>query len=93
MRIVQALYWLRDLFVREGESDQVKPKLAKLFEDPKTGPSLKADLTTGMTALPTWMWEFLKPLIETDPAFVVGTSTMIVMVQKIIIIIGRERER
>ena len=66
MRVVQALHWLRDLLAREGESDQIKRKLAKLFEDPAAGPSLKADLTAGMTALPTWMLAFLKPLIETQ---------------------------
>lgn len=66
MRVVQALHWLRDLLGREGESDQVKRKLAKLFEDPTAGPHLKADLRAGMTALPTWMREFLKPLIESD---------------------------
>ncbi|CAL8980524.1 hypothetical protein RHODGE_RHODGE_01396 [Rhodoplanes serenus] len=66
MRVVQALHWLRDLLVREGESDQVRRKLVKLFEDPTVGPPLKADLTAGMTALPTWMWVFLKPLVETD---------------------------
>ena len=41
MRVVQALHWLRDLLVREGESDQVKRKLAKLFEDPTAGPPSK----------------------------------------------------
>lgn len=66
MRVVQALHWLRDLLVREGESDQVRRKLAKLFEDPAAGPPLKVDLTAGMTALPNWMWVFLKPLIEND---------------------------
>lgn len=66
MRVVQALHWLRDLLGREGESDQVKRKLAKLFEDPTEGPYLKADLRSGMTALPTWMRVFLKPLIESD---------------------------
>ena len=66
MRIVQALHWLRDLLNREGESDQVKRTLAKLFEDPTTGSVLKADITAGMTALPTWMWVFLKPMIEND---------------------------
>ena len=66
MRVVQALHWLRDLLVREGESDQVRRKLGKLFENPTAGPPLKADLTAGMTALPTWMWAFLKPLIERD---------------------------
>jgi Family of unknown function (DUF6088) len=66
MRVVQALHWLRDLLAREGESDQVKRKLAKLFDKPTAGPLLKADLTAGMTALPTWMWVFLKPLVEDD---------------------------
>jgi Family of unknown function (DUF6088) len=66
MRVVQALHWLRDLLAREGEGDQVKRKLGKLFEDPTAGPLLKADLTAGMTALPTWMWVFLKPLVEGD---------------------------
>jgi hypothetical protein len=66
MRVVQALHWLRDLLGREGESDQVKRKLAKLFEDPTVGPVLKADLSAGMTALPTWMRVFLKPLIGSD---------------------------
>jgi len=64
MRLVQALHWLRDLLAREGESDQVRRRLAKLFDDPKMGPPLKADLTAGMAALPTWMWVFLKPLVE-----------------------------
>jgi len=66
MRVVQALHWLRDLLGREGEGDQVKRKLAKLFEDPTTGPQLKADLRAGMAALPTWMRVFLKPLLERD---------------------------
>jgi hypothetical protein len=66
MRVVQALHWLRDLLAREGESDQVRRKLAKLFDEPTAGPLLKADLTAGMTALPIWMWAFLKPLVEDD---------------------------
>jgi hypothetical protein len=66
MRVVQALHWLRDLLDREGESDRVKRKLAKLFEDPTAGPPLKADLIAGMSALPTWMRVFLKPIIEGD---------------------------
>lgn len=67
MRVVQALHWLRDLLVRDGESDPIKHKLAKIFEDPTTGSALKADLTAGMAALPTWMWEFLKPFVDDDP--------------------------
>lgn len=66
MRVVQALHWLRDLLNRDGESDQVKRKLTKLFEDPIAGSLVKADISAGMTALPTWMWVFLKPLVEND---------------------------
>lgn len=64
MRIVQALHWLRDQLAREGDRDQIQRKLARLFDDPKSGPILKADLAAGRAALPTWMWMFLKPLIE-----------------------------
>lgn len=67
MHLVQALHWLRDLLVREGEGDRVKRKLAKLFEDPTAGPPLRADLTAGMTALPTWMRVFLQSFIESNP--------------------------
>lgn len=67
MRVVQALHWLRHVLVRDGESEQIQRKLAKLFKDPAVGPLLKADLAAGMTALPTWMLVFLKPLIEADP--------------------------
>src|ERR1700722_16888250 len=47
MRVVHVLDWLRDLWVREGDTDKVKSKLAKLLEDPTAGPPLKADLTAG----------------------------------------------
>jgi len=67
MRVVQSLHWLRDLLAREGESEQIKRKLGKIFQDPAAGPSIKADLAAGVTTLPTWMRVFLKPLIETDP--------------------------
>jgi hypothetical protein len=66
MRIVQALHWLRDTLDREGESDQIKRKLARLFEDPTLGPPLREDIVAGLAALPTWMWVFLKPLVESD---------------------------
>ena len=83
MRVVQALHWMRDLLVREGESDQVMRTLAKLFEDPATGPTLKKDLVAGMAALPIWMRVFLKPLIEKPAAFMrtpmIRTSTLTMM--------------
>ena len=90
MRVVQALHWLRDLLAREGESDQVKRKLGKLFEDPTAGPLLKADLTAGMTALPTWMWVFLKPLVEGDTRCSPSArSMMLIMPVQIMIVIDK----
>jgi hypothetical protein len=64
MRVVQALHWLRDQLARKRESEQVRRRLAKLFDDPKVGHPIKLDLITGMSALPTWMAVFLKPLVE-----------------------------
>ncbi len=72
MRVVQALHWLRDTLGREGETERVQAKLAKLLHDPTHGPPLKADLVAGLAALPTWMRVFLKPLIEADPDDQVG---------------------
>jgi hypothetical protein len=70
MRVIQALYWLRDLLGRDGEADRVRRTLSKLLDDPVTGPPLKADLANGLAAVPTWMQVFLKPLIEDRaPAF------------------------
>jgi hypothetical protein len=87
MRVIQALHWLRDLLIREGESDRVRQKLAKLFDDPSTGPPLKADINVGKTALPTWMWEFLKPLIEGDMSKI-GMSMPTILPMIIIVIIS-----
>jgi hypothetical protein len=57
----------KDPMLRPGPiSVYISRKLGKLFEDPTAGPLLKANLATGMTALPTWMWVFLKPLVEGD---------------------------
>jgi hypothetical protein len=72
MRVIQALYWLRDLLVREGESDRVELKLAKLFNDPTVGPPLKPiSINAGITVLPTWMSVFLKSLIVSVPSIAV----------------------
>lgn len=66
MRVVQALHWQRDLLTRDGESALVERKLNKLFADPNDGPILKADLTAGWAALPTWMRVFLQRLVKSD---------------------------
>lgn len=64
MRVVQALHWYRDMLARNEEGERIGQKLVRLLADPTSGPTLRADLTDGMKALPTWMWEFLRPLIQ-----------------------------
>lgn len=64
MRVVQALHWMRDLLAREGEAEAARRKLAKLFDNPAAGPTIRADLADGLTTLPTWMQVFLKPVIS-----------------------------
>lgn len=62
MRIVQALHWLRDTM--PGDDDgQWHQRLAILLADPVHGAGLRADLSDGMTTLPAWMQDILRPLV------------------------------
>lgn len=69
MRIVQALHWLRDTMSGD-DSDQWQVRLASLLADPRHGATLKADLADGLTTLPAWMQDMLRPLVVggTPPA-------------------------
>jgi hypothetical protein len=65
MRVVQALHWLRDTM--PGDDDgQWHQRLASLLADPVQGSELRDDLADGMTTLPTWMQEMLRPLIADE---------------------------
>ena len=68
MRIVQALHWLRDA---TGDGDEAQARSRKLrnllAHDPKSD-QIRRDLRDGFTALPAWMQDLLRPLLETEPA-------------------------
>ena len=65
MRIVQVLHWLCDTM--SGDDDGQWPlRLASLLADPVHGADLRDDLTDGMTTLPAWMQEMLRPLIADE---------------------------
>jgi hypothetical protein len=66
MRIVQALHWLQDVLQRSDERIRVLDVLRRLLADQKHGPVLAADLRAGLSALPIWMQELLRPLIFPD---------------------------
>jgi hypothetical protein len=65
MRIVQALHWLRDTMPGDDMASW-KNKLSILLKDPKHGTKLRADLTNGMSTLPAWMQELLRPLVSNE---------------------------
>ena len=63
MRVVQALYWLQDVLKYDDERTRVADVLRRLLADPKHGQAIQDDLRDGLSALPIWMQEFLRPLI------------------------------
>lgn len=64
MRVVQALYWLQDLMTAENDRRAVQNGLHKLFSDPRHGKEIRDDLRAGLSAMPIWMQDFLRPLLE-----------------------------
>lgn len=65
MRIVQALHWLRDTMSGD-DTDQWRLRLAALLTDPDHGAELRKDLADGMSTLPAWMQEILRPYVMAE---------------------------
>ncbi len=63
MRVVQALHWMQDMLVQDGERQRVESMLRRLFADPQHGQAIRDDLRAGLSALPIWMQEFLRGLL------------------------------
>lgn len=68
MRVVQALHWLQDILANEDERARVAAVLERLFADPKHGVAIRDDLREGLSALPIWMQEYLRPIIRSASA-------------------------
>lgn len=64
MRVVQALYWLKDTLV--GDGDRVRARLQSILADPNHGRAIADDLALGFAHLPTWMQEFLRSVPPLD---------------------------
>ncbi len=64
MRVVQALHWLQDMLSRSDERQRIRTALRRIFADPRHGQAIRADLEAGFSALPIWMQEFLRDLLE-----------------------------
>ncbi len=66
MRIVQALHWLQDILQNPDERSRVLGVVRRLLSDPKHGAAIADDLRAGLSALPIWMQELLRPLLFPD---------------------------
>jgi hypothetical protein len=67
MRVVQALYWLRDLLPRD--MDRIRARLISVLQDPTHGSAIRDDLRQGLPALPEWMQTIVRDLLRrTDAA-------------------------
>jgi hypothetical protein len=62
MRVVQALQWLRGTI--DGDHDRIARRIAAILADPDHGAAIEADLRDGLTSLPEWMKNFLRPLLD-----------------------------
>lgn len=73
MRVVQALYWLRD-GLRDGiqvDQDTIQTKLARLLQDARQGSAIRDDLRSGLHTVPSWMQRWIRDLL----AFSAQTTT------------------
>ncbi len=64
MRVVQALHWMQDMLSRDDERQRIRAALRRILADPRHGQAIRADLEAGFSALPIWMQEFLRDLLE-----------------------------
>jgi len=62
MRVVQALYWVRDLLPRN--MDRIRARLVSVLQDPTHGSAIRDDLRQGLPALPEWMQTIVRDLLR-----------------------------
>jgi hypothetical protein len=64
MRIVQALHWLRASLMDSDDRRRILRRLKAILADKKYGPTLAADLTSGLPTLPAWMQDLVRQLVD-----------------------------
>jgi hypothetical protein len=75
MRVVQALYWLQDMLSKDDERRTVIERLRKILAEPAHGPEIRGDLRSGLSALPIWMQDLVRELIEEQQSNRAATRT------------------
>jgi Family of unknown function (DUF6088) len=64
MRVVQALYWLKDTLA--SDRNRVLSRLTQVLSDPVHGAAIGQDLVDGFSVLPAWMQDLLRQLPRMD---------------------------
>lgn len=64
MRVVQALYWLKDTLA--SDRDRILNRLTQVLSDPAHGAAIGQDLVDGFRVLPAWMQDLLRQLPGLD---------------------------
>lgn len=64
MRVVQALHWMQDMLTHDSERQRVQDALSRMLANPQHGQAIRDDLRAGLPALPIWMQEFLRGLLN-----------------------------
>jgi hypothetical protein len=72
MRIVQALYWLKDTLATDH--DRILGRLTKLLSDLTHGPAIRQDLLEGFSVMPAWMQGLVRELPGCDPQAAVSST-------------------
>jgi hypothetical protein len=62
MRVVQALFWLRDLL--PANKGQIFNRLLGILRDPSHGKAIQDDLRSGLSILPEWLQEVVRDLLK-----------------------------
>lgn len=65
MRVVQALYWLKDTLA--SDRDRILGRLTQVLTNPAHGAAIRQDLLDGFSALPAWMQSLVRELPGCDP--------------------------
>jgi hypothetical protein len=62
MRVVQALYWVKDLI--PSDRDGIMSRLNRILNDPGNGSAIRDDLKDGLPAMPTWIQSLVRGLLH-----------------------------
>ncbi|HEY1612359.1 MAG TPA: DUF6088 family protein [Rhizomicrobium sp.] len=64
MRVVQALYWLKDMMSPNRDRYSVLDRLGRILNDPKYGTAIRSDLSDNISVLPGWMQQIVRELLS-----------------------------